>query len=277
MSPQESIFLCGTNCMKLFEIIETIEKIAPPHLAASWDNCGLQVASLKKEINCLALCLDPSPASIKQSIDYKADLIVSHHPLLMQGRLPSTLDHYHEVLRLLFLNDVALYAAHTSLDINPHGPVGWLAQALQLQNSVVIEEVGEFADGHIAGYGLIGDLENPLNYKDLLSTLQNYIDLETATICGQLPKQIKRIAYCTGSGSSFMQKAHNLHADIYITGDVKYHSALETPLCTIDVGHHSLEEEMMRKFSLLLEQLLPKLKIQFVPSASPLRHAKVQI
>ncbi len=263
--------------MKLYEIIEIIEKVAPPHLAASWDNCGVQVASLKDDITCLALCLDPSPTSIKQSIDCNAELILSHHPLLMQGRLPSTLDHYHEVLRLLFTNNVALYAAHTSLDINPQGPVGWLAQALDLQNTEVIEEVGLLENDCRAGYGLVGDLKKQMKYAELFALLQEYIDLSTATICGELPKEIRRVAYCTGSGSSFMQKAYERGADIYITGDVKYHSALESPLCTIDVGHHSLEEEMMHKFSILLAELLPNIKIQFVPSASPLRLAKVQI
>ncbi len=260
--------------MKLSEIIEVIEKIAPPSLAAAWDNCGIQVASLKQDIQCMAVCLDPSPDSITAAISQKSELILSHHPLLMQGRLPDKLDHYHHVLRLLFNNDVALYAAHTSLDINPFGPVGWLGRALELTNMQVIEVVGEIEIGKSAGFGLVGDLTKSISYDALLQELQSHIQLDTATLCGPSPQQIKRVAYCTGSGSSFMQKAHTLGADIFITGDVKYHSALESPVCTLDVGHHSLEEYMMQEFSRDLTKLLP-IEIKFIPSVSPLRTASV--
>ncbi len=261
--------------MKLFKIIETIENIAPPHLAASWDNCGLQVASNKKDIEHLALCLDPCPKSIEQAIKNGADFIISHHPLLIEARLPAKLDHFHKVLSLLFKHDTALYSAHTSLDINPYGPAGWFAKELQLQNTKVLEIVGEIENFGQAGYGLVGELESPISYAELIEKLNKYLDLSTATLCGELPKTIKRIAYCTGSGSSFMQKAKMLNADIFITGDVKYHSALETTICTLDVGHHSLEEEMMNQFSIELKKLLPNIRVKFVASASPLRSAKV--
>ncbi len=262
--------------MKLSEIIEVIEKSAPLGLAAAWDNCGMQVASLKQNIKSMALCLDPSPASVEQAINDGAELILSHHPLLMEGRLPATLDQYHQVLRLLFTHDTALYAAHTSLDVNPYGPVGWLGRALGLKNTQVLEPVGEISNKKIAGFGLVGNLKKALNYEELLNALQAHINIDTSTLCGELPKQIKRVAYCTGSGSSLMQKAHAQNADIFITGDVKYHSALESPLCTLDVGHHSLEEEMMRQFSLDLVKLLPKVSIKFISSASPLRLANTQ-
>ncbi len=261
--------------MKILEIIEVIEKVAPPSLAASWDNCGIQVASLKADIKCMAVCLDPSPTSIDSAINSGADFVLSHHPLLIEGRLPSKIDHYHQVLRLLFKNDVALYAAHTSLDINPQGPVGWLANALKLKNCQVLEPVGEFDSGTIAGYGLVGDLEQQINYIQLLNILKEHMDIGPASLCGEVPNIIRRVAYCTGSGSSFMSKAFAKQADIFITGDVKYHSALETPICTLDVGHHSLEEHMMYKFSLELIKLLPKIEVKFIASTSPLRLASV--
>ena len=58
---------------------------------------------------------------------------------------------------------------------------------------------------------------------------------------------------------------------MHITGDVKYHTALDADICMIDVGHHSLEEEMMRRMALLLAGELPGTDVFFVPSASPLR------
>ncbi len=264
--------------MKLSEIIDIVEKIAPPQFAASWDNSGMQVAALEQDISRIALCLDPTPASIATAVAGKAQCIISHHPLLMQGRLPAKVDHYHEVLRILLQNNVALYAAHTSLDVNVEGPAGWLAKALALQEIKVLEAVCTTDDEQCHprefGYGIVGNVASPLPYEELLQKLEQYFSLSTATLCGPRPQSISRIAYCTGSGSSFMSKAHTLGADIFITGDVKYHSALESPLGTLDVGHHSLEEIMMREFSALLQKLLPAVHVEFVPSASPLRPAQ---
>ncbi len=265
--------------MKLSEILNIIEKIAPPHLAASWDNSGLQVASHKKDIRSMVLCLDPTPLAIQQAAQLGAELIVSHHPLLMQGRLPNKLDGFHEVLRILMQKDMALYAAHTSLDVNIFGPCGWLARALNLQNISVLDKVGVFENfegtEQECGYGMVGDLLNPLPYKDLLACLEKYMELHTATCSGPCEKtkmqDLKRLAYCPGSGASLMHKAYAKGADIFITGDVKYHFALESPLCLLDVGHHSLEEKMMYYFKELLTQYLPDVYIQFLPSASPLR------
>ncbi len=231
----------------------------------------------------MALCLDPTPQAIHKAIGMKADFILSHHPLLMKGRLPNKIDAFHEVLRTLMQHDVALYAAHTSLDVNGKGPAAWLARALQLKETSVLDSVGMYKNSegeeYEFGYGLVGDLPASLSYAQLMEILGNYIDLSTATISGPYAEDIlqstpfTRIAYCPGSGSSFMHKAHALGAQMFITGDVKYHFALESPLCMLDVGHHSLEETMMQQWQEVLSNLLPTIKISFIPSQSPLRPA----
>ena len=90
-----------------------------------------------------------------------------------------------------------------------------------------------------------------------------------ACVSGPCPESIRRVAYCTGSGSSLLEEARAAGADIFITGDVKYHTALDTQLCLFDVGHHSLEEEMMRRAAIHLQHACPMLEVVFVPSASP--------
>ncbi len=266
--------------MKLSEIITILEKVAPVQFAASWDNCGIQVASHQQDIQHLALCLDPTPQSIDQAIAKGAQCIISHHPLLMQGRLPNKIDNYHATLKSLLQHDVALYAAHTSLDVNGDGPAGWLARALSLKELKVLDSVcitdDEQCMPHEFGYGLMGTTLAPITYENLMTKLGEHISLDVVSVCGTIPQSIRHIAYCTGSGSSFMEKAAKLGADIFITGDVKYHAALEAPLCTLDVGHHSLEEIMMRELSVVLQKILPKIHVEFIPSASPLRPAQVR-
>ena len=109
--------------------------------------------------------------------------------------------------------------------------------------------------------------------KGLLELLGRRISLATATVCGPVPAEIRRLAYCTGSGSSLLAEAEASGADVFVTGDVKYHTALDTRICILDVGHHSLEEEMMRIAGEMLARRLPEVEVFFVPSASPFRRA----
>lgn len=259
--------------MQLIEIFSAIEKIAPLHAAAPWDISGLQVAAHRSEADMLAVCLDPTPSSVRQALERGAQCILSHHPLALQPALPRRLDAYHEVLRLLFAADVPLYAAHTSLDVNADGPAGWLARELELSNLAVLEATAPPLDAAPLplGFGLAGDLPASLSLAGITSALARHIDLSTATVCGPMPESISRMAYCTGSGSSLLREARAAGAQLFITGDVKYHTALEAEICLLDVGHHSLEEEMMRRMSGLLAQRLNGLNVLFVPSVSPLR------
>lgn len=259
--------------MQLIEIFSAIEKIAPLHAAAPWDISGLQVAAHRSEADTLAVCLDPTPSSVRQALELGAQCILSHHPLALQPALPRRLDAYHEVLRLLFAADVPLYAAHTSLDVNADGPAGWLARELELSNLAVLEATAPPLDAAPLplGFGLAGNLPASLSLAGITSALARHIDLSTATVCGPMPESISRLAYCTGSGSSLLREARAAGAQLFITGDVKYHTALEAEICLLDVGHHSLEEEMMRRMSGLLAQRLNGLNVLFVPSVSPLR------
>lgn len=258
--------------MKLTEIINIIEKTAPLHAAATWDISGMQVAASRQDVSRMAVCLDPTPASVSTALTLGARLILSHHPLTLRPRLPSKTDALHQVFSLLFRHDAALYAAHTSLDVNAEGPVGWLAHELALRDVRVLEPVLT-TDVRVYGFGLVGELASPLSLPMLLDRLGAHISLASATVCGPLPEHVRRLAYCTGSGTSLLDAVVASEADIFITGDVKYHTALETAVCILDVGHHSLEEEMMRRFAALLAPQLPGVAVDFVSSVSPLRPA----
>lgn len=259
--------------MQLSEIIAGIERIAPPGNAASWDRSGLQVASGRGEVTRLAVCLDPTPDSVRRALDAGADCILSHHPLSLSPDLPRRLDSYREVLRLLLCADVPLYAAHTTLDVNSSGPAAWLADELRLVHRAVLEVVAPppAPGGLPTGYGLAGDLPEALDFAAFNDLLSRLLGFDGGTVCGPLPARVERVAYCTGSGSSLWQEALATGAQLFITGDVKYHTAQETRIGILDVGHHSLEEEMMRRMGLELAAMLAGVDVIFVASASPLR------
>jgi putative NIF3 family GTP cyclohydrolase 1 type 2 len=117
-------------------------------------------------------------------------------------------------------------------------------------------------------------LPEPLSLDALLARLAQHISLDGAALSGppvESARPLRHIAYCPGSGSSLVQAAAEAGADIFITGDVKYHSALDAPLPLLDVGHHSLEEEMTRRFATLLGERLTGVHAHFLPSTNPIR------
>ncbi len=334
--------------MIIHDIISSIEQAAPPHMAASWDRCGVQVAGTTLETAKLALALDPTPEVIGQALDWGAGMVLTHHPLGLTPRMPDRVDDYHRVLQKLFSQGAWLFAAHTSLDCAPGGPASWLAAELKLTGQTIVEPAGttpsvmgiakEVAldgfdtlklpegatldrlhfdrdalrhtpQGFICpapqwnavrsalnacddisgiacaitlrepgtpyGYGLIGNLPQPMGWEAFAAKLWQLTGRTFWTLVGNTPQTIARVAYCTGSGGSAGARAFALGADVFITGDVKHHQALELePMgLTIDVGHHALEEEMMRRLALSMAGSFAGkgLDVRFFASRDPMR------
>jgi len=101
-----------------------------------------------------------------------------------------------------------------------------------------------------AGFGIIGELteaQQPVNFLKYLKEI-------TQTGCirhSQLPdKQIKKVAICGGSGSFLIEKAYSAGADVFVTGDVKYHQFFETNKSMIiaDIGHYESEQFVKELF-----------------------------
>jgi len=334
--------------MKIQELFQLIERLAPPRMAASWDRCGVQVAGRAARATRLAVALDPLPETLALALDWGAQVVLTHHPLGKTPRLPDRLDAHHEVLRLLLGRDAWLFAAHTSLDCAPGGPSAWLADELGLADRAVLEPQGSTArimafykevamDGFDAvhlpegldadrlhfdrdalrhapqafscpephwpalrdalaacpdvssmagavrlaepaepyGYGLVGAMPHALDWDDFLGVLWRLLPRAFLTFAGQPPARVERVAYCTGSGASCGARAFALGADVFLTGDVTHHAALDlSPLgLTIDCGHHVLEQEMMRRFATVLSRETgPQgLDVRFFESPDPLR------
>jgi len=251
--------------VKVYNLIDHLEKTANPLLAANWDQSGIQVAGNISKIHKIALTLDPHPEIIEQALKWGADFIITHHPLTLNPRLPGKLDKYNQALRLIFKQDIWLYTAHTSLDVQTFGPVSWLANIFDLYNIQPIEDLVD--DQQIAlnvsltkstcGYGLIGDLPETSSWEQIQATLRTTLLLDWVCV-GKKPEKITKVAYCPGSGMSLAPKAFELGAQIFISGDLKYHLAqeLEDLGLTLDVGHFILEDKMMQEWARILTEEL---------------------
>lgn len=243
--------------MDVKEVIKIIETLAPLSGAAEWDRSGVQIASRKSEIKKIGVTLDPMPGFVKAAAEWGADLIFTHHPLYFSPKPLDTNGNFLETVRLTLQAEAWLYAAHTSMDALSQGAAGWLADELELANREVLEPTD--SKNPAAGIGIIGDLPKAVSFEEFSDKLQARVKREFWTLVGDAPNNISRVAYCPGSGGSLIDKAAQAGADIFVTGDVKYHQALEATTTVIDVGHFSLEERMLHIFAEQLQsELGPK-------------------
>lgn len=126
--------------MKLREITNSLEKLAPLSLQESYDNCGLLVGDPESHIGAALLTLDCTEAVVDEAIALKCNLIIAHHPLIFQGlkRLSGATDAGRALLKAI-KNDIAIYAIHTNLDNVPQGVNQMMAEKLGLQQCRVLE------------------------------------------------------------------------------------------------------------------------------------------
>jgi len=127
--------------MKLLEIIEYLEIVAPLSYQESYDNSGLLVGDKNMNITSVLTCLDCTEEIIEEAINRKCNLIISHHPIIFNSIKKITNSNYNErVIYQAIKNDIAIYSMHTNLD-NVDGGVSFiLSNKLGLLNSKILKQ-----------------------------------------------------------------------------------------------------------------------------------------
>lgn len=109
------------------------------------------------------------------------------------------------------------------------------------------------------GLGLVGDLRLESTVEEVILDLVTLLDARTARLVGDKEARVKRLALCAGSGGSLLELAAESGADLFVTGDLKYHDARgaqEAGLAVLDVGHFAPERYGFEKFGVTLESEL---------------------
>ena len=236
--------------LHLKDVVELIEEIAPHELAEPWDNPGLQIGAMSQEVETIYFALDPVLNSLKKAIKYKADLLITHHPLIFRSiSILATESHPGNVIKEALKNDIGIISAHTNLDSAPGGLNDILAEMLELEYPEVLKEI-KGVEG--AGIGRVGNLRYEMSLKEFIEWIKKVFGLQKVRIIwDSMEKRINRVAIVGGSGGSVIPFAIQKKADILITGDIGYHDALNAiahELILIDVGHFSTESTAYKVF-----------------------------
>lgn len=126
--------------MTVAEIINELEKLAPPALQEDYDNSGLITGSLQMETKAALLCLDSTEAVIDEAIALGCNLVIAHHPILFSGLKKINGNSYVErVIIKAIQNKIAIYACHTNVDNVINGVNHKISEKLGLNNLKVLE------------------------------------------------------------------------------------------------------------------------------------------
>ena len=255
------------------QITKILDQLAPPLLAEEWDNVGLQIGDPRLTVQRIWIALDPTPNVVKAACKKNVDLLITHHPLIF--RPLKSIDFETpggSVIQMAAHHQLAIFSAHTNLDIVKDGVNDILAQRLGLRHMTILQPVhlGEQAKKAVSpissdetehGIGRIGTLEKACDLESLASMVKRKLKLDFVKVAGDPEMKVTRVAICSGSGSSLMQAFLSSEAQVYISGDIHYHDAREAESINraiIDIGHFPSEHLMIDALALQLKNIISK-------------------
>ncbi|MCM3566588.1 Nif3-like dinuclear metal center hexameric protein [Neobacillus mesonae] len=354
------------------EIIQLFERFAPKGLAMEGDKIGLQVGRLNKKVQRVMIALDVLENVIDEAIEKDVQLIIAHHPPIFRPLKNIVTDTTQgRMIEKLLKHDIAVYAAHTNLDVAKGGVNDWLSEALGLEEAEVLvptfetslkklvvfvpsshaEEIrkvlGDAGAGFIGNYshcsftaegtgrfmpgegttpyiGQTGHLEEveevrietvvpehllkktissmlkahpyeeaaydiyPIDLKgevlglgrigkiaemtlgDFAEKVKRDLEVDRVRVVGDLNEKVRKVAVLGGDGNKYFYQAKMNGADVYVTGDIYYHTAHDAMmqgLNIVDPGHN-VEKVMKKGLTHTLQKLCKDagLSVEVFPS-----------
>jgi len=120
--------------VKVKDIINIMNRLAPKKFAESWDNPGLQIGNPDREIETVLTALDVTVDVVKKAVEKKAGMIITHHPLLFKPlKCIDMTTEKGKIIELLISNNITAFAAHTNLDTAQNGVNDALVNILNLK------------------------------------------------------------------------------------------------------------------------------------------------
>ncbi len=225
-------------------IMGALEDVAPGRLAEEWDNVGLQLGHPAWPVDRILVALDPTPGVVTEAIRAGINLIVTHHPLIFRPLRQLDLSTASgTLLQRLIEGRVAVITAHTNLDSVQGGINDILCAMLDLTQVTVLQPAA--TDDPHCGLGRVGELVRAVPLKILTAAIKQGMGLSQIRYAGDPEHPIQRVAVCSGSGSSLLEVFLASSADVFVTGDVRYHDAREIEANgrgIIDIGHFESEQ-----------------------------------
>ncbi len=210
--------------MNKYNLVNLIEHFAPPELQEKWDCSGWQVDTTSEEVKRVLIALTVTDDVFNQAIERHCDMIIAHHPMFYVPINFSTID---------------IYSAHTNMDKALGGTTDTFVESIGL----TAHPIGEFLR--------IADID--ISVKDLAQKIKK-VSPNARIVNNKNIQKLSKIAFCAGSGMDLYNEALENKCDCFVTGDLKYHSAIDSNIVIIDAGHFETEILIKKVFQDLIKE-----------------------
>lgn len=256
--------------LKIRDIVEKLEEIYPYQMAMDWDNPGLQVGRMEHPVRCVVLALDATDAVIERCVRENADMLITHHPLLMGG-IRQVNERSMAGRRILAMAEhgISHFAIHTNYDTVKMGSLA--GKILGLSETEILEVTGSTDQGPY-GIGEAGNLPQEMTAEACCMLVKERFHLDGVRLFGDKEKMVRRVAISPGSGKSMIKPALALGVDLLITGDIGHHDgidAVDQGMLVADAGHYGIEHIFIRQMGEWMRESYPGLEIIEVQEQMP--------
>ena len=233
----------------LGEMLLAVEELWPESLAENWDEVGLVAGHPSAPVTKVMFAVDPTLEVIEEAVEWGAELLITHHPLLLKGvtTVAATTPKGRAVHRLIE-SGTALLTVHTNGDSAVGGVSDVLADALGLQDAAPLTVAANGLPEE--GIGRVGDLPEAISLGDFAARVFGILPSVAGgvRVSGDKDGLVRRIAVCGGAGDSLFNEVRASSADVYVTADLRHHPASEAREASlngrpylIDVSHFASE------------------------------------
>ncbi len=255
------------------EIIALLQEQSPEEFACDWDNVGLLVGDFEQVISKVYIALDATEETIAEAAEQKADLLLTHHPLIFKGlKKVNTQDFTGKRVVKLIQNNISCYAMHTNFDVR--GMAELAAERMGLTDCAVLDVTCERGDV-CEGIGRVGKLPEEMTLKTCVERVKRAYDVDTVKVFGDLKQCVKRAAICPGSGKSVISCALRASAEVLVTGDIDHHEGIDAAdqgLAIIDAGHYGVEKLFISYMAQYLKSRTKGIEVLGQPVKQPFRY-----
>lgn len=223
--------------MQLNDLIRRLDDLLQPARFADYCPNGLQVQG-RAEVRHIVSGVTASEALIDAAIAEGADAILVHHGYFWKGESPVVTGMKRRRLAKLLAHDISLLAYHLPLDAHP-----LLGNNAQLASRLGLRREGPLFPADARAVGDIGLLAAAMTADALSAHIANVLGRVPLHIEGG-PREIRRVAWCTGGAQGFIEQAIAMGADAYLSGEISeptVHAARESGIHYFALGHHASE------------------------------------
>lgn len=246
----------------LAEALGVLDAHYDPRWAAEWDAVGLVTGDPDQAVRRVLLAVDPTQAVLDEAVDWGADLLITHHPLLLRGVHALARTHPKgRAVTTLVRAGIALFVAHTNADVALPGVNDALAGAFGLVDLSPLVPSGVGAPGPTGGgLGRVGRWPAGGTLAEFGRHVAGALPRTAAgvRVAGDLDAPVRRVAVCGGAGDDLFDTVREAGVDAYVTADLRHHPASEAREhgrpALVDVSHWASEwpwlascEEVLRE------------------------------